>query len=111
MWIRHNDEIIQLMSALPSEKVVFISVDKLREYDKQIFDLITQKWGFNLDYIPVNNIFKAEMINQKLLHLSDADHLVKEARSMTKKLVLLETTFIEKLWLSFKMERNGKAPG
>ena len=97
MWIRHNDEIIQLMSALPSEKVVFISVDKLREYDKQIFDLITQKWGFNLDYIPVNNIFKAEMINQKLLHLSDADPLVKEARSMTKKLVQLETTFIEKL--------------
>lgn len=72
-----------------SENVVIIGIDDLLERDVKIFNLIVEKWGFNLSYIPFNELFIPMLQSGKNFYSSLESHY----KSELKQLAILDGNF------------------
>lgn len=91
MWIRHNQEVIDLIKTVSPQQTLLVSVESLTKYDKQLFEKLTRDWGFHLHYVPVHSIYKEKLLSAPEKALPSGDPLVKEAEKITETLIQLET--------------------
>jgi len=66
MWIRHNQDILDHLPHLKSDKFLVASVEDLISKDKQIFHTLKTKWGFHLNYVPIKELYSPTSFHQQL---------------------------------------------
>ncbi len=70
MWIRHNQDILNHLPHIPSDNYLVVSVADLATKDQQIFEVLTNKWGFDLTYVPIKELYSPTSFHKQLeLHL------------------------------------------
>ena len=88
VWIDYNQHILAALEKTKSENFMVISYTMLQIEDKRIFLHLEQKWGFALQYVPFNSIYKQNLISTK----PAIEHLISDM-SIINKAHQLETAF------------------
>lgn len=79
MWIRHNQDILDHLPLIESDKYLVVSVEDLTTKDDQIFDVVTNQWGFDLTYVPIKELYSPTSFHKQLdLELDSELELIAE---------------------------------
>ncbi len=65
MWIRHNQEVLEHLSHLETDRKLLVEVKDFVANDKAIFDRLTEKWEFELNYVPLASIYEPKLMHQE----------------------------------------------
>jgi hypothetical protein len=63
VWIAYNEAILQHLQQVPPDNYLVIDYRSLYNNDKEIFDLLTHHWGFELDFFQFKNIYKDNLMH------------------------------------------------
>lgn len=80
VWIEYNEHILKMLKGLQKDDFIVIDYSLLQKNDRQIFSFLTQKWGFLLNYVPFNEVYKENLISK----LIDLGPYLKDATLITK---------------------------
>lgn len=84
-WTIYNQNIYNLISALPDDDYIMVQYDKLIKNDKVIFEKLNH-WGFKLNYHPFNEIFNPQLINESPPDITFNRQLENEALKVKEQL-------------------------
>jgi hypothetical protein len=88
VWIRYNKEILQQIELLGAERCPVLNYQTLLSIDGKLFDILTSKWGYRLDYIPFREVYSKELMSPQApidTYIHDKK-LVEEAAALTARL-------------------------
>lgn len=80
VWIDYNEHILDMLKSLPSKDHLVINYELLQKKDKEVYDLITEGWGFKLKYFPFSKVYKQSLISQ----LRDIDSMISDTVLLDK---------------------------
>lgn len=63
-WIFYNEKILSLMASQDASKFIVCDQNKLLKSDENIYNTINKKWGFEIEYVKFNKIFKESLFNK-----------------------------------------------
>jgi hypothetical protein len=93
-WIKYNSELLKNISSIEKEAIICISLEDLITNDQPIIQHL-KSWGFDLQYFPVNKIFKEKLLKKKV-DIRFPGNLKKEADQILSSLQQLSYGHTEK---------------
>lgn len=64
-WVIYNNNILKLIEELNRDQYIICDLKKMLSRDQEIYDQISQDWGFNLKYTDFSEIFDESLISNK----------------------------------------------
>lgn len=85
VWIRHNQDLLNHYKAVGAEKCLIFQPRNLPQLDLRVFKTISQEWGFDLNYVPVGEIYQPELLSSEQVHCTNSE-FVEEAEGLWEQL-------------------------
>jgi hypothetical protein len=80
VWINYNRHILKFLKEIPTGDYVVVNYSLLEKCDKKIFSLLTNTWGFFLEYFSFGEVFKENLLNKP----SGLDRYIKDTKLITE---------------------------
>jgi hypothetical protein len=74
VWVTYNEELLKNIRSLDEDKYLVVDSSSLCSINEQVFDHLTARWKFNLNYYDFNRIFKAGLLSP----VTDIDVFVRD---------------------------------
>jgi hypothetical protein len=84
----YNEHILDILQSLPPQDHLVINYELLQKKDRDVYNFLTDGWGFRLNYFPFDKVYKQDHISQ----LKDIDSLISDT-SLIDKAKEIETRF------------------
>ncbi|HWD86686.1 MAG TPA: sulfotransferase [Mucilaginibacter sp.] len=88
VWMDYNEHILNILQSLPAQDHLVINYELLQKKDREVYNFLTDRWGFRLNYFPFDKVYKQDHISQ----LKDIDSLISDG-SLIDKAKEIETRF------------------
>ncbi|MBS1533409.1 MAG: sulfotransferase [Bacteroidetes bacterium] len=88
VWIDYNEQILRMLENLPPKDHLVINYELLQIRDREVYNFLTEEWGFELKYSPFGKIYNQSLISP----LRDIDSLVGDG-SIIEKAKEIESKF------------------
>lgn len=79
-WIHYNEQILNHVSVLPANRYLFVHYEDLFQNDAIYFDHLNQEWGFSLDHVSFQSVFKKSLLSET----RNIEVYIKDKRLLTK---------------------------
>lgn len=88
-WIVYNQAILDLIINIPKNQSLVISYELLKNKSAEVFDFLTTKWDFELEYNGFLTIYKESLISNRInfINYVDDSALIMEANKLNDSFV------------------------
>jgi len=66
VWIAYNEHILNMLKELLQGDYIVVNYSLIGKCDKKVFSLLTNGWGFALQYFPFKEVFKENLMSKPI---------------------------------------------
>jgi hypothetical protein len=89
VWLFYNEKLLTNLKVISPDKYLVLNYDMLNKKDKEVTDVLIDKWNFSLKHFSFSNIFKKDLFSETFnieSFIKDKE-LISKAESLTANLM------------------------